>query len=636
MKRIQTFFLFTLFSLTCIAKPEIHFIKSIPEDGAEISSFIFDLEFDLSEVYEEYGESGDIKLCLDNFVEGEVNLYKGVLSRNNLLKSIYNSELDDVTFQSQSGNTLHLSFDNLSVTDGQEYTLEIKGYVFCTEGRKEISEILDLNENPIILDFIGKSDTVGFEVLGWSTDNISEMEKMEPVNIGFNMPVRLKAGAHASLKHRKSGLNPADWDTFTTELRESDIYISEDNPSKITFDFGQICMYKGVDYVIEIKQGTIYRQDDETESLPTLTHIIPGSTVHYVEAVDFKVNKDEYGLIESFEIEFECEDPAITELRSKAGFQSAFHMVNITDIDNNFITGLTDSQSESAWPRYKFYKSYLYIEPGTELYVAAEEGDLYGLLDTLPFSSGIPGFQNKEFKFKFIMPRTDEVSGIPDVKFRETGIGKFNDFTTAIQEGYATEKLETVEIILEQYLFNGHWEWPWAKKDKNGYLYEIGETEDTLIKEFPLSSGSRGNTGYDNLLSALICPVNEVLYEGKRYRMTIPEDAVGSIHHHEDRFSYVTPNDYSFYQHSPQFDFIFEGLTQSAEAEAGTISGPSIKCHGNNIIIEGLDKNDVICIYGADGTRFRRLTNEEGTIKIHLDSGIYIFVINGSSTKILI
>lgn len=613
-----------------VNRPEIFFEKSIPEDGSVISSFDFDLVFDLSNFYEVYGDENVI-FCLDNFCEGEVNLYLGSSTSGILLESIYNADLDNETVQTQSGNTLHFSFENVPVNDGQSYTIEVKGWVYCYKNPKEQSQILDLNETPIILHYTGKSDTIGFGLLNTSVDGISEMCEAEPMTIKCTKEVSLIDNAKARLYQRMSGVDSALWEWYTSLVSESDITVSEKDPCEISFDFGEICMYKGVDYIVEIDKGTVFDKDDDSKSLPRISYVIQGSAIHYFEAVDFKVNKDSRGMIESFEIEFACDDSALTDIIESNG-----GLVKIIDSNDKELGVALLEPSESEWPRYKFHKSELpALLPCSELYLAADEGALNGRLDGLSVYSVIGGLQNRQFRFKFPMPEADEVTGIPDVEFGAVGIGEFNVWTDAIEDGYAAGKLETIEIILEPYEFMGNDERPWAKENQTGSLYEIGENEDILIKEFPLSSEIRGH-GLDNMKSAVICPINEVLYEGKQYRLTIPENAIGSKHWYRAFGMAKLHSEYTHYQHSPRFDFVFNGLTQSSESKETAIAGPTVSGCAGSIIIRNLGAKDVVTVYGTDGTLCGRVADKEGDFRMQLGSGMYVVVVNTKATKILI
>ncbi|MDE6682995.1 MAG: hypothetical protein K2J87_06170, partial [Muribaculaceae bacterium] len=178
----------------------IPFKGSIPENNSEISSFNeLLLEFDFSEIVNEYGNADNWGVCYNAFhnewfeaFSKTVTLYKGSQEDGEVLGRIttsYNEETENWFPDSK----ISVSFPQVEVIPGQLYTLiaDIEVYALNKE-TSEVTEVNYLKEDPVILTYYGSSETTkAISVVTSSLEGKDSFDGLDNINIEFDFDIRL-------------------------------------------------------------------------------------------------------------------------------------------------------------------------------------------------------------------------------------------------------------------------------------------------------------------------------------------------------------------------------------------------------------------------------------------------------------
>lgn len=234
----------------------LSFVGTYPENGAQISSFNdILLKFDLTDIINEYGE-GEWGICCNGFyfsmlpqMEKSVALYKGNKDSGEVLDRMY--ETIDVTDEGfKVGSDFHISFPNVQVESGQEYTIVVTYNMFA--GRKEDSSWIGDTEysfanNPLSITFYGASDVAKvLSVESNSIENGVQYATIPSVKIAFNHEIAVNEGAVATLMEET-----------TTIASSSNIVVSSDDAKSVVITFPEETIYNGHIYNVILPEGSI-------------------------------------------------------------------------------------------------------------------------------------------------------------------------------------------------------------------------------------------------------------------------------------------------------------------------------------------------------------------------------------------
>ncbi|MBD5217575.1 MAG: hypothetical protein HDS73_03675 [Bacteroidales bacterium] len=138
----------------------------------------------------------------------------------------------------------------------------------------------------------------------------------------------------------------------------------------------------------------------------------------------------------------------------------------------------------------------------------------------------------------------------PSVKFGTTVVGEHSIRDNGVKDGSKHQKLTTVEVAIDDYVYNGD-TWTDFTITGKGSLYDITNEEPVLIKDFSLAFNKRGTNGL-YLFPVMTLNVNEPIFENHTYKVTVPEDCVKPG---------ITklPCQFSAEVHSPAYEFTFVG-----------------------------------------------------------------------------
>lgn len=565
MKRIIAFFAMVLGVFVMQASlPDLYYKGCVPADGSVISSLEFDLEFDLSEIYELFERNDNMYLSITPapFYDG-VLLIRGDAEGGEVIQSIYGTDEYGIRGSTQYGERIHLSFDNNLMIDGQRYSIVFYGIIRCYDKKSgsNYSKKLDYSVEPLILSFTAKTEKQNFGIKNTSLDQISESDNLGKLAIEFSRPVEISDGASAKLLYLESDLYKQNSIyRESNKIAEVPIHISENSPCQLLMDFGNINLYKGVVYFIKINGNSITETENETPYCPDFIRILKGSKKEYFEASHLIPLKDDDGFVNGFSITYSSDNHSIISSSFEQTDETT--AIHILDKDGNMAGRIVLDRGN--WPEQN-YKIEGCLCPDHTYTIRGEEGIVTGTIQVSDQNFRCKGgIINKEFKFTLVAPSIDETTHMPEIKYGEIGLSEFNEPENKIESGYATDYIGTVDIIMEEYWYRDvcYWPWPHFPQGK-GEFYEITESGPELIKEIILKGCSRGNTGFFNLNGAVECIINEPLYKGKEYRLVIPENTLGvtkqqsQIIQKESYFSYYVP--------SPRYEFTFYGLAEPTD-----------------------------------------------------------------------
>lgn len=545
------------------AKPTLSFSRSYPEAGSTVTSFEFDLEFDFSAVYEQYGYDDRFGIFIGSSSKTGIKLYKGHDGRGDLLQTLHDYNTSSRPEEFRPGNKLHVNFDKAPMIAGEEYALVIDGIL--VNAAKSVDDrgytsTLSFDE-PLVINFTAGADNGLFGIRNWTVRDGSRVEHIGKVEIEFTHPVTVVEEIEAELYYYdRISYGVGSYAEKYHVLERASVVADETDPCKVTVDFGDYPTYEGWVYDIQIPAEAICRKDNPEETVPAIKRRVSGSLVEYFKAKAVKPVYDKYGLVEAVTVTWETPQPRQTGVSLAFETTLGYHLTLKSD-DRLSGGGTLKTIMENNWPEVT-YKISGSLVPGLTYHLAATEDYLTGCVKD-PEGTDVryvPGLRCSEFEGVIVAPTQKEMAvSMPAVRYMSYGLSEHNDRTQSLAPGYKTDYLESIDIALRDYTFEGtdySVSLGGADNDMSMcYFYEIVPGgEDVLLCRYQMKRSMRGITGVTDRYNAVVCTVKKKLYEGKSYKLVIPENS----------FSLDPPKStdeisFKYYPRSPKFEFLFTG-----------------------------------------------------------------------------
>lgn len=526
--------------VTCIpffAVP-VKYIGCTPEDQSNISNFEFTLSFDISDAVAALGE-GDFGIgYMGSQTTGKyVSLYEGTQESGTEIATIMDSNF---TGKSEgfviNGTTIPIKFPmSLKPEVGKTYTLVIRNTFAVFQSGKAPAKSdtkLDFSTTPLVLTFKGgapSSEEIILQDISVSED--TKLEKLNEVFYTFNESISVNDNAKASILEGTE-----------TVCDSSSISVSSDDNKVLLVKFPEdMELLNGHSYKLLLPAGTVTLASNSSVTNNEVIVNIKGGSYKYFSAILISPKDGDKGLFDSATIVYTI--PEGTSLVEEGVYSdTSIKMFKGEISEENLFKTLYGSSVESN-KGLKWSFSNISFEPSTEYILVREKG--VGKL----FKDGksLPEWTNEETEIRFSTPSVEEAN-LPQIEFGTPVIGTHNK-GTQFEDGMKLSSLFYLDVASKGE-YNFFLVSPKAIEENrdHGYLYEITDSGDMLVKEFNVGVVSIDNV-YD-FYSAGRFTIDATFYEGKKYRIVIPSGifTAGSV----NTFNYVT---------NPELSYTVEGAT---------------------------------------------------------------------------
>lgn len=624
MKRLVTMVvLWVTILFYSYANPNISLVGCVPSDESVISTFEFDLEFDLSEVYAEYGYSEDFGIGIGANSELGFKLYRGKDDSGDLLQVIYNYSVKGTSVEFQTGSTLHLKFNDNYMLDGETYALVINTSLTCRKKGETTSYSANLryDKNPLIYTFVAKTNSENFALKDWSIEADANLNKIpDIIEISFTKDISIEENAKADIYIIYDGLYASNIEKF---YKSVNISVNQSEPYKIVIDTGGFAMYEEWKYKIIIPDGLVYEKDNPTNIHPQISRTFIGNKVEYFTAESIEPVYDEHGCVEAVAITWNSPNPDQTKVQHALLTEAGWTMSVATDDEERTGSALRDGV---GWPTSTHPLNYIGLKPSRIYTFHLDEGKIMGYLDGIYYC---PGLINREINLQFETPSIGAATGITPAEYNYVGI--YNPETInelmPIEDGYQTDYLGNVEVEIKDYT-NDDKKWALnVKSYTKGQFFEITPEGDKLIKEYLLTNERRGNNGL-YLKNTVVSPINYQLEKDKTYKMVIPENCL--------RIRESLRPSYENYVKSPALEFTFKGTDNLTGIRHIEESNLKVYPEENKIIFKGLSEGANVNVCTPDGIKISAFEATDSSALLEVSNGIYIVTVDGKSTTVII
>lgn len=518
MKRIFSLCgLLTTFFLS-IANPVV-FKQCIPNSGSQITSWNFELQFDITDALAAAAVSNPgVEVGLGvyaNTTTQVTTLYKGSVEDNIVLGKTFTKTINGKSTEFVvKGNTVKMSFDSsISIEKGQKYTIVIgndMALYIKDKATRVASTLLKNNTNPIYLEFYGAdlSDSQLF-VESCSLESGVQLEALSSLTFDLSSPFTISNGATISV---------IDGENIITSTDK--LTVSKDNPKQLIAEFAEPVKLKyGVNYTVQIPEGTlIHKENTNVSNIAFETNVI-GSSFTTIAVSSYYPSDDGVIIPTTAYIRFNM--PEGKTLLSKSLDSYSGHTTCILTEGDNTIKKGGDVSSDGKGFIWDF--SSFQFKPSTKYILKKEEGTAYVFDEN---ENQYPEFRNEEAIVSWTTPSAEE-AGFHPMEFETPQIGKYGDKTTAYSENMELATLSDIQFGLKDryYTLNGvlynmviH---PDLMMGAPGYLYEVTDKGDVLVKSYDLRT-LPAEDAY-NVWNHAFISINTPLYEGKKYKFVIPK-----------------------------------------------------------------------------------------------------------------
>lgn len=483
-----------------------------PESGSEVTSFEdIVLSFDLSGVIEEYGQD-EWGICVNS-------LYSEMSPERNKIAALYKGSVEDGEFlcylaetikatkeEFKVGNEIHLRFPNIEVVPGQLYTIYITYDFFAGRKSDKKSWVTATKyscfANPLTLTFIGASETKKVLLANeWSIEDNASLDAISSVNVKFNYDVALVGTPTVNL-------NEGSYTMVST----SDISVDPNDPKSLVINFPETKLYNGHNYNIVLPAGAVCVAGESEIVNEEVSLSVTGSGYRYFGTgrvspangstnildeiyIPFKFPKIEgadfsYGFVNVSGATYplKCYKGNVTLEQAKE--KNPDHIIIEKDMDNSSLK----------------YGVNFALEAGQEYTFIMDEGAVKAYAIGDPRNSYLKDYISEAVELHYTTPTLES---LPELVLPKSDI----------EEGASLESIETVTLANAYYVYNDtHYVLavsPDVSYKTSGVLYEVlTDGSEKEIKRFQASKNGK---------DAIDLQVNEPLYQGKTYRIVIPE-----------------------------------------------------------------------------------------------------------------
>jgi len=566
MKRAYVIlFIFMCWSLLGFAqeKAALKYVGATPASGSEIAvdeegNFNIVLEFDLSDIIAQYGESEDYGIGyqgMSSSTQGPrgATLYEGGQD-GTFIQIVNNNLVHGKSAVFKRGNTIDISFTGVTLIPGQTYTVVWNALtrVWVAGTVTGPGDPIKYNDEPLVLTYIAKKVDTGVVLESCSLAQNTELESLGVVSYRFNNEVEAVDGAVARIMEGE------------TLVAERPLTVSASDGKEVTVDFGGEPAYKNRQYTLELPAGSLRLKGGDAVNIKNSVGFT-GSYVGHFRLESSTPADNATALTNSITLTFDIPDPAVKLYASSSDLYIDLYAGEVSE--GTFIRSLKCKENGVSDDGHSVtFVIDEWVTPATT-YVFDIPADRLRVKRNNSFDYG---WTNEAVRVSFTSPAVDEVD-FPAMEFEEPVIGKYGASTRVLSPDDPVESLNVgVEIALKgndnhQYVYEDPALGLSIKAslslvgDGKGYLYDITSGTETLVSEFRVKTEQRETAfAYYNVIHAV---PSGLLFDGHRYKMVIPagEFAIGHI---------LLRN----YVRSPELSYEFQG----AVPEAVTVVGCSV------------------------------------------------------------
>ena len=432
-------------------------------------------------------------------------LYKGSVEDGEFL--CYLAETIKATKEEfKVGNEIHLRFPNIEVVPGQLYTIYITYDFFAGRKSDKKSWVTATKyscfANPLTLTFIGASETKKVLLANeWSIEDNASLDAISSVNVKFNYDVALVGTPTVNL-------NEGSYTMVST----SDISVDPNDPKSLVINFPETKLYNGHNYNIVLPAGAVCVAGESEIVNEEVSLSVTGSGYRYFGTgrvspangstnildeiyIPFKFPKIEgadfsYGFVNVSGATYplKCYKGNVTLEQAKE--KNPDHIIIEKDMDNSSLK----------------YGVNFALEAGQEYTFIMDEGAVKAYAIGDPRNSYLKDYISEAVELHYTTPTLES---LPELVLPKSDI----------EEGASLESIETVTLANAYYVYNDtHYVLavsPDVSYKTSGVLYEVlTDGSEKEIKRFQASKNGK---------DAIDLQVNEPLYQGKTYRIVIPE-----------------------------------------------------------------------------------------------------------------
>lgn len=504
----------------------IKYKSCTPEVNSKISSFDFELEFDLSDIIADLGESEDWGIYA-NGVEWDdvfqsdqaIKLYEGTPEEGKILGRTVEETINGKSAKFQTGNKFKFSFPGLTPEEGKLYTVEITLlFNVVKKGetkRQDTKYSLKCNVTPIDLTFIGSSEVVS-EKLKLETSSISNGESLksiEDIILEFNSPITKLDDCRVSIIENGEDVYSSD----NVEVKDNSVTIS----------FNNAILLKGHNYSLVVPDNSFSNLSGNSHN-DKIVFDIKGDGHFPLNVISVSSENNSTVLLSNLEIKFELPNGAVfIEPSTATKYPAQLYQVS-SDSESTLVSEILGELGDSD-NCLKFPIDYELL-PTTSYKLYIEDGVLVPrkYSATTNTYSRVNEYANSEFEFNFTTPSVEN-SHLDPIKFM--GPALVVDRKELFNEDEPVENIEKLYFQLENNFYSYQGENLKLKFEKNkefgdegydyGFLYKVTDSGDVKIKDVPLGYAQRFTTDGDSYW-AIAATINSRFYEGTKYKFVIP------------------------------------------------------------------------------------------------------------------
>ncbi|MDE6009012.1 MAG: hypothetical protein K2G90_07365, partial [Muribaculaceae bacterium] len=521
----------------------VEYKRCIPTAGSNISSFEFELEFDIENalVTAEAAKPGNqFGLGYRGGTMGgityAVELYKGDTETGELIGTTNNKNFTGkVDGFKINGNKVNISFDSsIPVLSNQVYSLKISNtfWLYPSGSAAMITATKqDFGENPLILTFIGaSSEKVQLSVE--SSDVQLASDFINSVEFTLNSPFNINTGAEVVIK---------EGDNIVAST--SNLKISSTDNKVLVAEFSDVPLLLGHSYTIELPVNSLTHMDDATVGNFVYKVDVNGSYTYKLALTSTKVDVDSNGLPKT--VTFVYDLPEGTTLNgismngSRNGFLSVDGSEELIDLSNKY-TFVENGKG------IKWELSSVQFEPATK-YNFTKAGNTVVVFDAknANISTGLlKEYSGEDASISFTTPSVDELGCTP-ITVGNVKLGAFDkESTPDFVNGDTYANIATLEIKREDYTYNGT-QYKYnlnLSGDHNAYIYDVTNGSRTLVKDIEMSIEGRGGDNDGGIIlrdySVFVIRPQMDFLQDHIYEIVIPKGAL-RLNQSPQLFNYV-------------------------------------------------------------------------------------------------
>lgn len=501
----------------------LQFSHSLPANNSEISTFDFEIVFNIEDALDSY-------VCSDYgiYVSGSYSektgsgyhtkLYKGTIEDGEIIGRALTANVTATSADFEQGNSLHLNFVGIMPEEGQVYTLALYNKFNITSPTLggTAGTVLNCNKTPIVLTFIGataKKDELVLQSSSLSTNE--NVVSLNCVQLGYNEAIKICEGA--AMPYFAEGN-----ETYATATATG-VESADDKMLNITFADTEFPVKRNFTFVLPA--GSVCLASDEDVKNEELRIPIVGSKYEYFELTSLTPESNGVTVPPAVKVAYNLPDGTV--FRDDVYYYGTLYKINGTEREK--IEEIKSSaEYESKEMKWTFKNAF---EPETTYEFEIPQGTIFGYVtdwSTLTGYKKVDTMSNDEILIRFTTPAIKN-NGLPEMQFNDPRVALKDDDAETFKNGSTVYEMNGVSIALKDMYYNYagcNVKLILAEGEQTAKLYKTAEEGDVELKEMKLSTMSRYSLDADDNYRVLYVPVHSRFYEGETYKLVIPTGAV--------------------------------------------------------------------------------------------------------------